>query len=211
MIHITKYFIFLLFVAYLTSCDSPRRTLPKVISVAKTQADRVIPLVEGNMWEYATVNPETGEAGPVTIVRTLNNRGQMLWKKNIDTNYYDLGRYNTYEIMDNDSAIGFAYCQAGQLEDKMILYGFWNDSQQSYVVLFEISDFPEIGFESYEFKMEDIRTVTVPAGRAYDCYIYAGRNIRQYYLRGVGVVKSEVTDDERKAISSLELISKQLK
>lgn len=199
---------FLLLIICLISCDSPERTLPKVISVAKTQADRVIPLIEGNIWEYANVNLETGAVDSISVIRTLNNIGQSLWKERSDTNYYDLGRYETFEIVDNDSATGYTYCQA---EDKMILYGSWNESRQSYVVLFEISDFPEIGFETYEFKMEDIRTITVPAGKSYDCYVFEGPNIRQYFLRGVGMVKSEETDDERKAISSFELISKQLK
>ena len=211
MIHSKTSIAFILLILCLAGCDSPERTLPIVISPAKTQADRVIPLVEGNIWEYANVNIETGEADPASVIRTLNNVGPALWKEKSDTNYYDLGSYNTFEIVDNDSATGYAYCQAEDIENKMILYGLWDESVQSYVVLYEISDFPEIGFETYEFKMEDIRTITVPAGKAYDCYVFEGMNSRQYYLRGVGLVKSEETDDERNPISSFELISKQLK
>lgn len=194
----------------LNGCDSPQRTLPIVISPAKTQSDRIIPLVEGNIWEYTRVESDSGTADPVSVVRKLNYRGPLLWQERSDTNYYDLGRYETFEILDNDSATGFAYCHADDIEAKMILYGTWNQVTQAFVALFEIGDFPEIGFETYEFKMEDIRTVTVPAGKAYDCYVYEGPGIRQYYLRGTGLVKSEVTDDERNAISSFELISKQL-
>ncbi len=208
MINAKTSIVISLLILCLAGCDSPQRTLPIVISPAKTQSDRVIPLVEGNIWEYANVNIETGKADSATFIRTLNNIGPTLWKEKSDTNYYDLGSYNTFEIVDNDSATGFAYCQA---EGKMILYGFKDESQQAFVVLYEISDFPEIGFETYEFKMEDISTITVPAGKAYDCYVFEGMNSRQYYLRGVGLVKSEVTDDERNAVSSYELISKQLK
>ncbi len=210
MIQITKILAGLLIIIFLAACDSPQRTLPKVISPAKTQGDRVMPLVEGNIWEYALVDIDSGTVNPVSVVRKLNYRGQILWQERSDTNYYDLAPYETFEIVDNDSATGFAYCSADDIEAKMILYGVWNPVRQAYEVLFEISDFPEIGFETYEFKMEDIRTVTVPAGKAYDCYVFEGMNSRYYYLRGTGLVKSEETDDERKAISSFELISMQL-
>jgi len=210
MIRIIKILAICLIITFCSACDSPQRTLPTVISPAKTQGDRVMPLVEGNIWEYAFVDLESGTVDSVSVIRKLDNRGEILWQERSDTNYYDLGDYETFEIVDNDSATGFAYCRADSVEAKMVLYGVWDEVRQSYEVMFEISDFPEIGFETYEFKMEDIRTVTVPAGKAYDCYIFEGPGIRQYYLRGVGLVKSEETDVERKAISSFELISKQL-
>ncbi len=187
----------------LLSCDErTNRILPAKVPESANMANRIIPLEHGNVWYYHTYSDSIPDYDPTMYNNRAEGIGDSEWFMWKDTSLVRIGIFPTVKMIKNNVFAGEAYSFGPA---NSIYKGHFNFDSSRYVIDFEISDFPPIGYETYDFILREITTVNVPLGRAYDCYVYEGQNKRYYFHRGTGLVMLDSISEERNVIMRTEL------